>query len=281
MVNSWELALKAKLLKNNGNRLNILYVREDKASKKPRYKKTRSGQKQTVGITQLLNLCAQHNDMSQNLKKNLELLVEYRNSCVHFIKDKSLDDKVMYQIFAASVKNFQGVCYDWFEKDVSELAELAIPLGFASPFTESDLAMLSTEGKKFLKLVAEEMGGELADDHKYAVAIRCEVRFVKYRDVAAINVRMSNSPGAVQIQLSEEDIRQRYPWDYETLTKTCQSRYDDFKVNRLYHDVRRSLESDRRFCYERRLDPKKPKPVKRYYNPSIINELDKHYQRKR
>ncbi|MFN3919513.1 MAG: DUF3644 domain-containing protein [Methylohalobius sp.] len=42
-LNAWELLLKARWLAQNRNRLSSLYVREGKSSKRPRYKRTRSG----------------------------------------------------------------------------------------------------------------------------------------------------------------------------------------------------------------------------------------------
>ncbi|MBC7293278.1 MAG: hypothetical protein H5T84_04060 [Thermoleophilia bacterium] len=80
--------------------------------------------------------------------------------------------------------------------------------------------------------------------------------------------------------MSEEQIRERYPWDYHELTNRCRQRYSDFKVDQKYHQLRKSLESDRRFAHERRLDPEKPRPKKIFYAPAILEQFDKHYHRR-
>ena len=115
---------------------------------------------------------------------------------------------------------------------------------------------------------------------RYSVAINMEVRFVRSKSVAATPVRVTNDLKAPAVRLTEEQIRERYPWDYQELTNRCRECYSDFKVDRKYHQLRKSLESDKRFAHERRLDPRKPRPMKMFYNPAIMEKFDEHYHRK-
>jgi hypothetical protein len=93
-----------------------------------------------------------------------------------------------------------------------------------------------------------------------------------------VEVRVSNSPDAVAVRLDEEDIRERYPLDYQILPRRLRKRYVDFKENAKYHTVQKALEADDRFCKKRLLDPGNPKSaVKRFYNSNIVKEFDKHY----
>lgn len=69
--------------------------------------------------------------------------------------------------------------------------------------------------------------------------------------------------------------------DYRALTQALRERYVDFKVNRQYHEIRKPLEQDTRYCRERLLNPRKPNSSKTcFYSPSIFEEFDKHYTRK-
>jgi hypothetical protein len=92
---------------------------------------------------------------------------------------------------------------------------------------------------------------------------------------------VTNDPSALAVRLTEEQILERYPWDYKTLTEKCRLRYVNFKVNQEYHEIRKRLEADQRFAHIRRLDPENPKSSKKvFYNPNILAEFDKHYTRK-
>lgn len=78
--------------------------------------------------------------------------------------------------------------------------------------------------------------------------------------------------------LSEEDFTDKYPWDYDVLSTRLSKRYSDFKMNNEYHKIRKQLESDKKFAYQRLLNPSNPKGGKKtFYNPNIQKEFDKHY----
>ena len=91
----------------------------------------------------------------------------------------------------------------------------------------------------------------------------------------------SGGPDAFRITLDEEAIRDKYPWDYSMLSGRLRKRYSDFKITSKYHSLRKSLEGNSVYCLERLLDPGNPKSAKKiFYNPNIIKEFDKHYQRR-
>lgn len=53
----------------------------------------------------------------------------------------------------------------------------------------------------------------------------------------AAAVRLSQESDAVPIRLTDEQIRERYPWDYRELTRRYRERHVDFKVNDKYHRI--------------------------------------------
>ena len=88
-------------------------------------------------------------------------------------------------------------------------------------------------------------------------------------------------PNAPVVRLTEEQIRARYPWDYRELTEKCRRRYSNFKVDKEYHQLRKSLANNPQFAHIRRLDPQNPKsPKKTFYSQAILRELDKAYKKK-
>lgn len=83
------------------------------------------------------------------------------------------------------------------------------------------------------------------------------------------------------VTLTEEDIRERYPWDYETLTKRLRSRYTDFLANQKYHDLRQPLETQAALCHTRLLTPENANSsTKKFYSPNMVARFDEHYQKK-
>jgi hypothetical protein len=91
---------------------------------------------------------------------------------------------------------------------------------------------------------------------------------------------VTNDPDAVRVFLSEEDVRERYPWDYATLCTKCASRYSDFKVAAKFHSLRKPLQGDARYVHSRFLDPKNPNSGRKdFYSPAILEVLDKHYSK--
>lgn len=89
-----------------------------------------------------------------------------------------------------------------------------------------------------------------------------------------------NNPNAPEVRLTEEQVREKYPWDYDRLTAECRKRYSDFKLVQKFHDLRKSLAADARFGHVRHLDPGNPKSSQKpFFNPNIIAEFDKHYTR--
>ena len=57
--------------------------------------------------------------------------------------------------------------------------------------------------------------------------------------------------------------------------------YSNFIHNNSFHAIKRGLEKEAKFCFVRRLNPKKKGGIsQKYYNPNIMAEFDKHYVRR-
>lgn len=110
------------------------------------------------------------------------------------------------------------------------------------------------------------------------MSVNVELKFTKSKSKDAFPVRVTTDPTALPVNLTEEDIRERYPWDYSTLTKRCKTRYEDFKENQTYHTIRKNLENNERYGWLRYLDPGNTKSAKKiFFNPNILQEFDKVY----
>jgi hypothetical protein len=93
----------------------------------------------------------------------------------------------------------------------------------------------------------------------FHVSLELKLSFKRSTTPGAVAVTVSSDADAVKVTLSEEDVRQRYPWDYADLTGHLKSRYSDFKENSKYHQYRKNLAVEKGLAIMRYLDPGQPK----------------------
>ena len=170
---------------------------------------------------------------------------------------------------------------EWFQRDVTEFNLHLMPLTFIGLPSDTQGSLLNAEEKEFLAFL--DSIDHSADDPEsvYSISVNVELKFTRSKSSDALRVQVTGDSSALPVNLTEEDIRERYPWDYATLTDRCRERYEDFKVNEPYHTIRRSLALDERFGRVRLLDPGNAKSAKKpFFNPNIMAELDKHYTKK-
>lgn len=131
----------------------------------------------------------------------------------------------------------------------------------------------------YLDTLTEE---ELNEGCKQHVALRLETKLIRGKDVAAVSFRWTDDPTAPALTVREEDILKNYPMTYADLSKTLRRRYENFLENRIFHKLRKKLETETKYAIVRFLHPANPKSSKqRFYNPNILQEFDKHYERRK
>lgn len=229
-INSWELLLKSKWLKENNNKVNSLYVYEPATkkngakSKRKIVKQTRSGNPFTHSLDYLAKKLTEMQLLDNIVWKNIQALSEVRDSSVHFYNRSGEFSLRLQEVGTGTLKNYVALIKDWFGIDV---------------------------------------------------------QFTKSKAREALSVRVTNHPDATEIRYSEEQITEKYPWDYQKLTDKCKEKYKDFKVEKKYHDSRKELLGNEKYCKTRRLDPSNNNSAKKdFYSPNILEVFDRHYQSK-
>jgi hypothetical protein len=285
-INGWELLLKAKWLADHGNDLAFLYVRELSKvkvitkGKKPRIKRTRSGNPLTHSLDFLAKKLVELGTLDANAWKNLEGLLELRDSAIHFYNHSPIFAQRLQEIGAASVKNFAAATTDWFKRDLSEFNFYLMPLSFVRLPTQSEALVLNPEEKNFLTFVEGLEANQDDPAARYSVSVNIEIKFTRSKAKDALGVQITNNPNAPEVRMTDEQVREKYPWDYEQLTAECRKRYTGFKSDQKYHDCRKKLAGDKRFSHVRELDPGNPRSAKKpFFNANIFAELDKHYSK--
>ena len=275
LVNSWELLLKAKILKDTADQLDsITFFKNGQAEI------SASGNPKTISITKALNILSGSGVLKPVVAENIKLLIEIRDESVHFLHtDLELATKIQC-IGTASLKNFMTLAMEWFGVDFRRYNFYLMPVSF---FHLSDMESFSVDNDatdnlmRYLDSVEQNFSED--PDPQFSITLRLETKFVKSSSEEAVLVRVTDDPEAPEIQISEEDALKSYPFTYESLCATARARFSDFKANTKFHDIMRGLKAQgERFCKERRLDPRNPQSIRKmFYHSRIIEELDKHF----
>ena len=285
-INAWELLLKGKWLKENGNRIRSLYVFENRRKangelyKHPKVKLTSAGNPFTHSLEYLSKKLVENGHLNESARKNLDALREIRDSSVHFYHRNDLLSLQLHEVGSASVKNFVRASQDWFKLDLSKYNFYLMPMAFFGSGDEAQVVGLNPEERNLASYIndLEDTEGPDAD---YSVKVNIDIQFSRSKSKDAWQVRLSNDPNAMALRLSEGQFKARYPLTYATLTQECRSRYSDFVENQSYHNLRKSLKDNPKYCLTRHLDPDNPRsPKQERYSSAIFTEFDKHYTKK-
>ena len=291
MTNSWELLLKAKWLSDHQEDVTSLqeYDNDPADPSKRKVRLNRCGNPITFGLTYLANKLLE--DKNSGLEKpcydNLLALVEVRDTSAHFLNKDLFFGRRIQEIGTASLSNFLALITEWFQLDLSRYNFFLMPLSFYHGFEVAAPASVSRYSEQMKRLIAyldtldhsqpEPAPGAARQDF----ALHLETRLVRGKDAQAVAFRWTDDPSAPAVALREEDLLKTFPWTYRMLTDNLKKRYSDFCENNTYHGIRRRLEKDKKLVLTRSLHPSNPKTsTQRFYSPNIVNDFDKHYQRR-
>lgn len=288
-INSWELLLKAKVLQLSGNKLTALFVWDRKRLKNGDYstklyrKLNRAGNPMSVSLYEALRIINEDYgvQINQAVKDNIEALTEIRDNSIHFINDDYLLSTKIQEIGTASLQNYLHLVKDWFGDVLTRYNFYLMPLSFFRDFDCAPGVSLNANEKKLLKYIkSAEAAYDDANVSNYNLALKIDVKFQKVKSTTGVPIQITNDPDAPAFRLSEEDMMEKYPWDYRILTTRLKKRYNNFKENQLYHEQRKLLSANEKLCHSRLYNPaNKSSGTKQFFNPNILKEFDKLYEK--
>lgn len=282
IINAWELLLKAKVLKENRNKLSSIYVpyhpknKDGTVSKRTQYKLNRAKNPLTKSIILLIESEIE----DDNLKSNLESLIEVRDNSIHLMNDSKSFEKSFLESALASLKNYSFAMSEWFGRSLEDVDLMLIPLAFNAP-KAFDIEALKKESGEHNKLLAymQKKKVSLKEDSDYAVSIVVDVKLEKNK-IGDLSISYDKNGAPIYFE-SEEEFRKKYPLSYKDVINNVKKRYSDFKINKDFHALMKDLKKDEKIHKERYLDPASQKGTsKSFYNPNIFKELDRHYTKK-
>ncbi|MHB8206439.1 DUF3644 domain-containing protein [Mucilaginibacter sp.] len=298
MINAWELLLKSKILKDNKNNIQSIYIREPKrlasglkSNKHTTVKKSRSGNPMSIELLRALDLVAQgNNGVTIPLKENIIALCEIRDNAVHFKNDEADLGKIVLELGTASLKNYLNAVKRWFDKDLSKYNFYLMPLSFFHEFesvSSYSMSKPNVQLDRLLKYLGKKALEIKSDpDQDYNLLLKVETRFVKSTVEDSLIVKTvrnkyeAENPNLVQeVILTEEDITKKYTWTHKDLCIKLKQRYPTFKQDYNFNALIKQLKSDNGLCHIRLLNPSKPKgPKTFFYSPNCIQSFfDSHY----
>jgi hypothetical protein len=74
------------------------------------------------------------------------------------------------------------------------------------------------------------------------------------RSKSSAGLYLSNDPNAPKVFLSEDQLMDKYPMSYSQLTEACEKRYENFKIDRSFYNLKSNYENNPKFCYSRSLN---------------------------
>lgn len=219
-VNAWELLFKAKILKDARNNPRSLYLYDAK-----RIRKSRSGNPMTLDLIG----CMKKSSIDAQISKNVSSLVEIRDTAIHFFHNRSIK-YVIYTLGVASLRNYQRLVKEWFDRSLLEYNFYIMPLAFAHDFVTLQTLDLEKAPPVVANIVRnaalDQQEAAKGGDFYFACEISAElVSAKKFADPADLTVKIDqgDEKATIAIALPKSKLDQ-YPLSYKELCDRVKSR---------------------------------------------------------
>ena len=214
LINAWELLLKAKILADNSDDVESIYIRTSDGS----FKTNRSGNFLTIEVISCLKKCG----VSSKVGNNVEQLTSIRYTAIHYYHDTDIK-YIVYILGVASLKNFQRLINEWFGRSLLEFNFYIMPLAFAYNFqtlSSVDIDKKLGEVGKIIDSVVESQKTENDDDGFYFIReIKTSLVSVKAASEANdFTTKIdANSAGDKVLVKQTQRITDVYPLSYKEM----------------------------------------------------------------
>lgn len=281
LVNSWELLLKAKVLKDNKNKFSSIQIPSKTKTKKgdpvKRFypKENRSGNPYTLEIFKLIEVLK----LPKVVKDNLEAVIEIRDNSIHFYNNDKYLSKKIQEICTASLKSYLEFISNWFNYDMNKYNFYLMPISFFHPyeiesFSVNKQTLQERNLLKYFKL--KERKNPYSESSPHNFSLNLVTKFEKGSS-GTNTVRVGKKGTSVVI--SEENLfKTKYTINYKELVASLRSRYSNFKQDKNFNSIISEIKNKEQLCKFSYLDPiKKSGSKKPFFCSEIYKEMDKYY----
>ncbi len=228
---AWEALLKAKILKDNQNRLTAIYVRKGK-----RYKRSRTGRHLTVELMGAARSCG----LNPVALENLERLVDVRDAAIHLTADSPSLPYLVYSLGLASLRNYTRLLQSWFGLTLDEFDLFILPLGFKYPFRAVTPAALRKEPRDvaaILKQVGKAQQDGRDESEGFYLAFEISTRLVSAKKITGPpDLTAAVDPAAKAAVIVEKRVRpvDAYPRSFTELWSMVKAAVPDVQQSLVF-----------------------------------------------
>ena len=247
-INAWELLLKTKILTDNNGIISSLYVMKEEGVPKL----TRNGTPMTIEIVGAMR----ETKLDSAVVANLTNLIEIRDTAIHFYNDESLS-YLIYTLGVASLRNYQKLIKEWFDKSLLEYNFFILPLAFAYNFKTLSLLELEKKPDVISNLINSVSAEQLSLKPSSEFHLVCEVtteiisakKFTGEGDFTT--VIGSNGTSDVSTIIQIQHLIDKYPISYTELYKKVKKERPEIKQNQINKFIKdNKIKSNKRYsCY--------------------------------
>jgi hypothetical protein len=240
IINSWELLLKAKIIKDNKNKINSIY----KYITEHRIKRNRNKTPMTIDLLEAAN----RTNLNDTVRHNLTALTDIRDSAIHFYNQDSLN-YLIYTLSVATLKNYQKLVKEWFNCDLLDYNFYILPLGFAYNFQTFSIIDIKKEHpivQNVLNQISYNQNSLDQNDYKFICEIQISLKSAKkITENSDFNITVSSKSEIVDDGLFSQTIFQksnlidRYPLSYQSLLQKIKHEIPNLKSNALNDKIRK------------------------------------------
>jgi hypothetical protein len=161
-----------------------------------------------LSIHEVIGQLSKLKKLPNNLKSNIETLIELRDNAIHFTNLEPITRQIQELGFAC-IKNYISIVKYWeLPIDFSRYNFYLMPLAYVDSKKIVD-SVLSKETENYIDLVKSKISSEDQIDEEFNIAISIDIDFKKGNSFESIGVNYS--PDGIPITLTEENIKKKYP----------------------------------------------------------------------
>jgi hypothetical protein len=233
IVAAWETLLKAKILRDNNNRLSTLYIRSKKGAKS-RFKRNRTGHYMTIGLEAAMEACS----LLSAVTDNLVHLVDVRDAAVHLTAESKSLPYVTFSLGAAALQNYAALVKKWFGRSLWEYNFYILPLGFAYPFKAVSVADLRKEPDDIaaiLKSADATVPTHSAASDGFYFSCEIKTRLISAKKLTDADVTAKIDPSAAGAVIVRRDLDplQSHPYSWRELLELIKKEVPNAKPRHL------------------------------------------------
>ena len=286
MINAYEILFKSKILLDNNEKMKSLYIYENKKGKKDKVlkqqviKRNRIGQPYTIDINRCMNLLLSKGKITNNMKENIDILIEIRDNAIHLLNRSSNIKEKLYSICAASIKNYVKIFETWFHNiSITQYNFFITPLNFDTAMKNYDTINISVAERNLINYL-ELTTNASSEKDEYDILVNVDIKVSKNSIDEAVLLKYASDGKKINIELNDEIFKKMYPYTNQQIIEMIKNNQANFKQGTKFNEIKRKLQKDEVCCKARYLDilDKKGKP-RFYYNSNFVNKVLEEYNK--